>query len=176
MSAGAIDISRMAWAAGGDTIRVGLIGCGGRGTGAAQDALDADPGARLVAMSDVFADKVTASLDQIRSRHGERAAVDADHRFAGLDGYKRVIESSDVVLIACASRFHPRYLREAIDAGKHVFVEKPHGIDPVGARATQEAADLARSKGLSVLSGLHNRFDLGVREIMKRIHGARSER
>jgi myo-inositol 2-dehydrogenase / D-chiro-inositol 1-dehydrogenase len=151
-------------------IRVGLVGCGGRGTGAAQDALDADPGVKLVAVADVFADKVRKSLEEIKAKHGERAAVDAGRQFVGFDGYRRVIESSDVVLIACASRFHPRYLKEAVEAGKHVFVEKPHGIDPVGVRTTQEAADLAKTRGLSVLSGLHNRFDLGVREIIRRIH------
>jgi predicted dehydrogenase len=170
VAAGAIDISRMAFPAGSDVIRVGLIGCGGRGTGAAQDALDADPGVKLVAVADVFADKVRKSLEETKAKHGERAAVDAGRQFVGFDGYRRVIESSDVVLIACASRFHPRYLKEAVEAGKHVFVEKPHGIDPLGVRTTQEAADLARSKGLSVLSGLHNRFDLGVREIIRRIH------
>lgn len=165
-----LDLSRSAFAAGSDRIRVGLIGCGIRGTGAAIDALDADPGVHLVAMADVFADRLEASRQKIKARAPERVQVDTDHAFTGLDGYRHVIAASDVVLIACASRFHPQYLRAAVDAGKHVFVEKPHGIDPVGVRATQEAADLARSKGLSVVSGLHNRFDLGVRETIQRIH------
>jgi myo-inositol 2-dehydrogenase/D-chiro-inositol 1-dehydrogenase len=158
------------FAAGSDRIRVGLIGCGQRGTAAAIDALDADPGVHVVAMADVFADRLAASLQKIRTRAPERVLVDADHSFTGLEGYRHVIESSDVVLIACASRFHPKYLRAAVEAGKHVFVEKPHGIDPVGVRATQEACDLARTKGLSVVSGLHNRFDAGVRETIQRIH------
>jgi len=170
-AAGTADVARMAFAGGSDVLRIGLIGCGGRGTGATRDALEADPGAKLVAMADVFEDKVRNSLEEIRARFGERAAVDRSRQFVGFDGYRRVIEASDVVLIACASRFHPRYLKEAVEAGKHVFVEKPHGIDPVGVRLTQEAADLAKAKGLSVLSGLHNRFDLGVREIIRRIHG-----
>lgn len=157
-------------AAGSDRIKVGLIGCGNRGTAAAIDALDADPGAHLVAMADVFGDRLAASLEKINAHCPERANVDADHRFVGFDAYRHVIESSDVVLIACASRFHPKYLRAAVDAGRHVFVEKPHGIDPVGIRATQEAADLARTKGLCVVSGLHNRFDQGVRETVQRIH------
>lgn len=165
-----LEIGRSAWAAGGDTIKIGLIGCGGRGTGAAIDALDADPGTRLVAMADLFADKVEASLAKIREKHGERAQVDADHRLTGFEAYRQVIDASDVVLIACASKFHPYYLRAAVDAGKHVFVEKPHGIDPAGIRATQEACDLAKTKNLCVLSGLHNRYDPGVRETMQRIH------
>ncbi|MBI5693001.1 MAG: Gfo/Idh/MocA family oxidoreductase [Verrucomicrobia bacterium] len=165
-----VALPRSVFAAGSDRIRVGLIGCGNRGTAAAIDALDADPGVHLVAMADLFADRLAASLTKIKARAPERVLVDADHSFTGFDGWRHVMAASDVVLIACASRFHPRYLRAAVDAGKHVFVEKPHGIDPAGIRATQEAADLARTKGLSVVSGLHNRFDQGVRETVQRIH------
>ena len=170
LAAASSDLCLGAWAAGSDMIRGGLSGCGQRGTGAAINALDADPGARLVAIADLFGDKLQTSLAKIKTKHPDRGAVDADHCFVGFDGYKHVIESSDVVLIACASKFHPRYLKEAIDAGRHVFVEKPHGIDPVGVQVTQNACDLARSKGLCVVSGLHNRFDLGVRETIRRIH------
>jgi predicted dehydrogenase len=166
----ALEFSPSLWAGAGDAIKVGMIGCGGRCTDAAMDALDADPGVRIVAMADLFADRLAASLEKIKAHSPDRVAVDQDHRFVGFDGYRNVIESSDVVLIACASKYHPRYLRAAVDAGKHVFVEKPHGIDPVGVRATQEACDLAKTKGLCVLSGLHNRYDPGVRETMKRIH------
>ncbi len=167
---GTLDLARSAHAAGGDRIRVGLIGCGQRGTAAAINALDADPGVHLVAMGDLFADRLADSLAKIQQHNPERAQVDRDHQYTGFDGYRGVIESSDVVLIACASRFHPAYLRAGIEAGRHVFVEKPHGIDPVGIRATQEACELARARGLSVVSGLHNRYDLGVRETVQRIH------
>lgn len=166
----ALDLTRHAYAAGSDRLRVGLIGCGNRGTVAAMDALDGDPGVHLVAMADVFADRLATSLSKIKAHCPERTVVDADHQFVGCNAYQQVIAASDVVVIACASRFHPLYLRAAVEAGKHVFVEKPHGIDPAGVRATQEAADLARTKGLSVVSGLHNRFDLGVRETVQRIH------
>jgi predicted dehydrogenase len=166
----ALNLHRGAWAAGSDTIKVGLIGCGNRGPDAAQNALDADPGAQLVAMADLFSDRLESGLERVKKHCPDRTKVDADHKFVGFDGYKHVIESSDVVLIACSSKFHPKCLRAAVDAGKHVFVEKPHGIDPVGVRATQEAADLAKTKGLCVLSGLHNRYDPGVQETMKRIH------
>jgi predicted dehydrogenase len=81
-----------------------------------------------------------------------------------------VIDSCDVVLIACAAKFHPMYLRAAVEAGKHVFVEKPHGIDPVGVRVVQEACALAKKKGLSVMSGLQSRWDPGYRETMQRVH------
>ncbi len=170
LAASALDLDRSAYAGGSDVIRVGLIGCGHRGTGAAIDAMDADPGVRLVAMNDIFADKLQASLKQIKEQHADQTMVDSEHCFVGFDGYRHVIESSDVVLIACASKFHPRYMTAAIQAGKHVFVEKPHGIDPVGIQTTQAACELAKKKRLNVLSGLHNRYDLGVREIIQRIH------
>jgi hypothetical protein len=170
VSLATLDLTHHAYAAGSDRIRIGLIGCGNRGTAAAIDALEADPGVHLVAMADIFADRLAASRDKIKARFPDRVLVDAAHAFSGLEGWKHVIEASDVVLIACSSRFHPKLLRAAVDAGKHVFVEKPHGIDPAGVRATQEAADLAKVKGLSVVSGLHNRFDAGVRETVQRIH------
>lgn len=163
-------IAKNAWAAGNDEIKIGLIGCGQRGPDAARNALDADPGVKLVAMADLFSDRLESALEKIKEHCPERTQVDADHRFVGFDGYKHVIESCDVVLIACSSRFHPKYMRAALEAGKHVFVEKPHGIDPVGIRATQDAADFAATKGLCVLSGLHNRYAIGVQETMKRIH------
>ena len=75
-----------------------------------------------------------------------------------------------MVLIACASKFHPMYAEAALRAGKHVFVEKPHGIDPVGVRRMQAAADLAKAKNLSLLSGLQSRFHNGYREAVQRIH------
>lgn len=165
-----LDAGRFAFAAGTDRIRVGLIGCGSRGTAAAIDALDADPGVHVVALADAFADRLAASLARIKAHAPDRVQVGPDLQCVGLDAYRRVIAASDVVLIACASRFHPLYLQAAVDAGKHVFVEKPHGIDPVGVRTTQAACDLARTRGLSVVSGLHNRFDLGVRETVQRIH------
>lgn len=165
-----LDVVRAANVAGSDRIRFGLIGCGQRGTAAAINALQADAGTQLVAIADLFGDRAAASLGRIAALFPERAAVDRDHQFTGFEAYRHVIAASDVVLIACASRFHPSYLRAAVDAGRHVFVEKPHGIDPAGVCASQEAADVAKAKGLSVVSGLHNRFDLGVRETIKRIH------
>ena len=96
--------------------------------------------------------------------------VDDDHCFTGFDGYQKVIDASDAVMIACASKFHPMYAEAAIKAGKHVFVEKPHGIDPVSVRRMAGVCELAKKKGLSVLSGLQSRFDQGWQETVKRIH------
>lgn len=167
---GGAALARGVHAAGSDVIRVGMIGCGGRCSGAAAQALEAGPDIRLVAMADVFEAKVNAAYQNLKKLAPDRVIVDADHRFTGLDGYKKVIEASDVVLIACASKFHPMYAEEAIKAGKHVFVEKPHGIDPVGVRRMQAACDLAKEKGRSIVSGLQSRFDNGWQETMKRIH------
>ena len=162
--------SEAVYAAGSDIIRVGMIGCGGRNTGAAAQALTADPGARLVAMCDIFMDRVKGKRQILKEQKKEQVIVDNDHCFAGFDGYKHVIEASDVVVIANAAKFHPLHAMTAIKAGKHVFVEKPHGIDPAGLKLMQGAADLAKQKGLSLVSGLHSRYHTGYAETVQRIH------
>jgi len=166
---GTLELSRSAYGAGSDTLRVGMIGCGGRNAGAAVQALSADPGTRLVAMCDIFRDRVNAKRDEIKAQKGEQVTVDDAHCFTGFDGYKHVIEASDVVLIANAAKFHPLHAISAIRAGKHVFVEKPHGIDPLGVKLMQQACDLAKEKKLSIVSGLHSRFHTGYAETVKRI-------
>lgn len=165
-----LSIARGAHAAGGDVIKIGMVGCGGRCAGAAADAMNADPGVRLVAMSDLFADRVEGRRKALKRQKADQVAVDDDHCFVGLDGYKKVIDSVDVVLIACAAKFHPMYLRAGIEAGKHVFVEKPHGIDPAGIKMLTEATKLAREKNLGILSGLQSRFHPAYRETVQRVH------
>ncbi|MBP8129259.1 MAG: Gfo/Idh/MocA family oxidoreductase [Candidatus Hydrogenedentes bacterium] len=167
--AGAQGIARNAYAAGNDIIRVGMIGCGGRNTGAAAEALSADPGARLVAMCDIFLDRVKARRERLRGQKKDQVIVDDDHCFAGFDGYKHVIEASDVVLVANAAKFHPFHAMAAIQAGKHVFVEKPHGIDPAGIRLMQRAGEVAKEKGLCLVSGLQSRYHAGYAETVQRI-------
>jgi predicted dehydrogenase len=166
---GGLDISRSAHAAGSDVLKIGMIGCGGRNSGAVVEALTADPGTRLVAMCDIFRDRIENKRHDIKQVKGDQVQVDDDHCFAGFDGYKHVIESCDVVLIANAAKFHPFHAMSAIQAGKHVFVEKPHGIDPRGVRLMQQACDLASQKNLSILSGLHSRWHAGYAETVKRI-------
>jgi myo-inositol 2-dehydrogenase/D-chiro-inositol 1-dehydrogenase len=169
-SLGALDLSRTAYAAGSDLIRVGLIGCGGRNTGAAAQALTADKGARLVAMCDLFIDRIRDKREVIRKEKPEQVQVDDDHCFTGFDGYKKVIECSDVVLIANAAKFHPLHLMTAVQAGKHVFVEKPHAIDPAGIKVVKAACELAEEKRLSVMSGLHSRHHPGYIQTIQHIH------
>ena len=166
---GTLGISNSVYAGGSDILRVGMIGCGGRNTGAAAQALTADSGARLVAMCDIFMDRVKEKRRILKEQKGNQVIVDDDHCFAGFDGYKHVIESSDVVVIANAAKFHPLHAMTAIRAGKHVFVEKPHGIDPVGIKLMQRAARRAKRKGLCLVSGLHSRYHAGYAETVKRI-------
>lgn len=163
-------VSRSAHAAGNETIRIGMIGCGSRCTGAASESMRAGPYVKLVAMCDVFHDRLQSSRDRLKQFFPEQVKVDDDHCFVGLDGYKKVIDSVDIVLIACASKFHPMYSEAAIRAGRHVFVEKPHGIDPLGVRRMQAVCELAKQKGLSIVSGLQSRFHAGWQETVKRIH------
>lgn len=163
-------IAKNAYAEASDTIRVGMIGCGGRNTGAAVEALSADPGARLVAMCDIFMDRVKARRERLKQQKPEQVMVDDDHCFAGFDGYKHVIEASDVVLIANAAKFHPFHAMAALQAGKHVFVEKPHGIDPAGIKLMQLAAEVAKEKGLCLVSGLQSRYHAGYAETVQRIY------
>ena len=167
---GSLNLARTAHAAGSDTIKVGMIGCGGRNAGAIVQALTADKGARLVAVCDIFMDRIQEKLTAIRGAKPDQVLVDNNHCFTGFGGYKHVIEASDVVLIANAAKFHPFHLMAAIQAGKHVFVEKPHGIDPAGIKFVRAACELAKQKKLSVQSGLHSRHHSGYAETIQRIH------
>ena len=168
--AGGLNVARTVHAAGSDAIKIGLIGCGGRGSGAAVNAMNAGKDVRLVAMADVFADHFEDSRQRLKKMYPEQVAVDDDHCFVGFDAYKKLIHSGvDVVLIACTSHFHPVMLKAAIDAGKHVFCEKPHGIDVPGVKMSMAAAEEAKKKNLCLVSGLCWRYDLGVREAIKRI-------
>jgi predicted dehydrogenase len=172
---GSLPLVASANVAGSDVIKVGVIGCGGRNTGAAVQALTADPGARLVAMADIFMSRIKGAREAIRGElarigRAEQLAVADDHCFAGFDAYKAVIAASDVVLIANAAKFHPHHMMAAIEAGKHVFCEKPHGIDPAGIAVLRAATELAGQKHLSVVSGLHSRYHDGYAETIQRIH------
>lgn len=169
-TAASLSLARSAHAAGSDVVRIGVVGCGGRGTGAAADAMRADPSVRLVAMGDLFMDRVKNHRDAIKKAFPEQSQVDDDHCFAGMDAFKKVIDSVDVVLIACAAKFHPLYVKAGIEAGKHVFCEKPHGIDPAGIKVLVEACNLAKQKNLGVLSGLQSRFSAPIQETMRRVH------
>jgi predicted dehydrogenase len=121
-------------------------------------------------MCDIFMDRVKAARDNIRKACPNQVEVSDDHCFTGFDAYQKVIELSDMVCIANAAKFHPFHAMAAIQAGRHVFVEKPHGIDPAGVRLMQRACDLAKEKKLCIVSGLQSRYHPGYVETVKRIH------
>ncbi|HUU18597.1 MAG TPA: Gfo/Idh/MocA family oxidoreductase [Sedimentisphaerales bacterium] len=171
-------------AAGSDILKVGLIGCGGRGTGAATQALmGVDKSVRLWAMADLFQDKLDASYNMLsKGAKGRYDRVDFEglagqmdvperRRFVGFDAYQGLIDSGvDMVILATPPHFRPEHFEAAVKAGKHVFMEKPAAVDPVGIRRVISAAKLAEEKGLSVVAGTQRRHQLHYIEILKRIH------
>ena len=160
-------------AAGSDTLRIGLIGCGGRGSGAIAQALRADPNVKLVAMGDAFADRLKKCLDDLRGDEAlaKKVAVKEDHCFVGFDAYKGVIGSGvDVVLLCTPPHFRAAHLQAAVEAGKHIFAEKPVAVDAPGVRSVMESCRKAKKKDLAVVSGLCYRYERGKRETMKRVH------
>lgn len=147
-----------------------LIGCGGRGTGAAGNALDADPRTRLVAMADAFEDRLQSSLRSLKDRYSDRVLVDESTSFVGFDAFQKAIDAGvDVVLLASPPHFRPRHLKAAIDAGKHVFCEKPVAVDAPGYRSVIESTKKADEQRLSIVSGLCWRYHLPTRAIMEQV-------
>ena len=175
LAAPAILTSR-GFAASGDTLRVGLVGCGGRGTGAAGQALKADHNVVLTAVGDIFAEKAQGALRELRADggkngYGDRIKVANENCFAGLDAYQKVIESGvDVVLLCSPPGFRPVHFKAAVDAGKHVFCEKPMATDVAGVRSVMETAKRAKAKNLSVLAGFCWRYEYARREFYQQIH------
>ncbi len=159
------------FAQGSDTFKVGVIGCGGRGTGAAIDCLKADPGVEIVALGDLVPDRVESSLARLTKEFPNRVKVPAGNRFAGFDNYKGVLSVPGVNLILTAAPpgFRPIHVKAAIEAGKHVFMEKPVAVDPVGIRSIIATADLAAQKKLALVAGTQRRHQQRYLEMMKRI-------
>lgn len=171
-AAATLALSRSAHAAGNDLLKVGLIGCGGRGSKAALQAISADDNVKLWAMGDAFADRLESSLNGLQRKEELLPKIDVppERRFTGFDNYKQVIECCDVVLLCTPPQFRPLHLRAAVDAGKHVFAEKPVAVDAPGIRSVLATCADAKSKGLSVVSGLCLRYDRGFAETVQRIH------
>jgi myo-inositol 2-dehydrogenase/D-chiro-inositol 1-dehydrogenase len=169
---GALPVERLAFGAisPGDTIRVALVGCGGRGSGAAEQALSTAGDTKLVAVADVFKDRLESSLKSLRSQHSEKIDVSEDHKFIGFDAYKKAIALADVVILATPPGFRPMQFEEAIRQGKHVFMEKPVAVDGAGIRKVLAAAEEAKKKNLKVGVGLQRRHQLGYLETLKRLH------
>jgi myo-inositol 2-dehydrogenase/D-chiro-inositol 1-dehydrogenase len=172
---GQLGLTSIAHAAGSGVIKIGLVGCGGRGTGAASQALAAGKDIHLVAMGDAFSDRLEQSLHSLNglmhdSGGNARIDVPPERRFVGIDAYKHVIEACDVVLLCTPPHFRPAQLKAAIEAGKHVFAEKPVAVDAPGVRSVIETCRQAEEKRLAVVSGLCWRYDPGMRATFERIH------
>ncbi|HEY6548795.1 MAG TPA: Gfo/Idh/MocA family oxidoreductase, partial [Vicinamibacteria bacterium] len=158
-----------AWAAGSDEIRVGLIGCGGRGRGAVKDALESSAGVRVVALADAFKDRITETQDSLKGL-GERAAVPAERCFTGLDAYQKVIAADvNYIILATPPGFRPEHLKAAVAAGKNVFTEKPVAVDGPGIRSVLATYEEAKKKGLGIGAGTQRRHQVGYLETMKRV-------
>lgn len=154
-------------------LKLGLIGCGARGTGAMAQALKADSNSEVWALGDVFTDAIDKSQKTLATQvEANRMSVSDDRKFVGLDAYQKVIASgADVILIATPGGFKPPILKAAVEAGKHIFCEKPMAVCPAGVRSVMESVRLAKEKKLAIRAGFNMRFEPAYQEAMQRIHG-----
>ncbi|MBB2149304.1 Gfo/Idh/MocA family protein [Pedobacter gandavensis] len=171
--AGGVMMNQFAFAGGhsstDDTIKIALIGCGDRGTGAAFQALSTKQNIKLVAMADAFQDRMDNSYKVLSDKFKDKVDVPVERRFVGFDGYQKAIALADVVLLVTPPGFRPTHFEEAVKQGKHVFMEKPVAVDAPGVRKVLAAAELAKKKKLNVVVGLQRRYQANYRETLKRI-------
>ncbi len=166
-----LPIERFAHAASpGDTLKIALVGCGGRGSGAANQALSTGESVKLVAVADVHKDRMEGSLKNLANQHKHKVEVPDDHKFLGFDAYKNAISTADVVILATPPGFRPMQFEEAVRQGKHVFTEKPVAVDGTGVRRFLAAAEEAKKKNLKVGVGLQRHHHAGHMECIKRLH------
>ncbi len=166
-----LDWQRSAHAAGSDEIRIALIGCGGRGAGAANQALSTEANVRLVAMADAFRDRLDVAYNSLTKLHKDRVSVADDQKFIGLDAYQKAINSDvDMVLLCTPPGFRPAQFEAAVAAGKHIFMEKPVAVDAPGVRRVLAANKLAKKKNLLVAVGHHLRHEQKHIQVVNRIH------
>ena len=161
-------------AAGSDQIRLALIGCGGRGSGAVVNAMDADDGVALTAMADLYEDRLERSRAAIEGKYKERAVVAPENRFIGFDAFKRAIDtlrpnSGDVAMLTGYAGFRPQQLEYAVSKGVNVFMEKSFAADPPGVRRLLKAAEEADARGLKVAAGVMSRHSVNRVELLRRI-------
>ena len=160
-------------AAGDDTIRIALVGCGGRGTGAAVNALSTPGKTRLVAMADVFDYRLNSSLGNLSKKFGDKVDVPEERRFLGMDAFEKAIDllgPNDVVLLTTPPAFRPIHLEYAVAKGVNVFMEKSFAVDGPGIRRVLKAGNEATRKNLKIAGGLMSRHYPPLREAVRRIH------
>lgn len=166
-------LAQKAHALGSGKIKVGLLGCGGRGKGALRQNLKADPGIEVVAMADLFESKVRHARDEFNKneKYKGRIHIDDEHLFWGYDCHEKLAKTdADLILMATAPAFRGRQMLAAVNAGKHIFTEKPVATDPAGCRQVMEASRIAKEKGLAIVCGTQRRHEFSRVELMKRIH------
>ncbi len=167
---GALPISRFAHgASGGGPLKLAMVGCGGRATGAANQALHAMENIKLVAVAELFRDRVDTALASLKAQNGDKVDVSEGAIFLGFEGYKAAIAAADVVILATPCMFRPQMFEEAVKQGKHCFLEKPVALDAPGVRRVLAAAEEAKKKNLKVGVGLQRRHKPGYLEGIKRI-------
>ncbi|MBD3175394.1 MAG: twin-arginine translocation signal domain-containing protein [Armatimonadia bacterium] len=165
---GALGSYSGAWAQGNETLRAGLIGCGGRGTGAAHNFLDSSDDVEVIALADLFEDKAQGTRNNLKEN--KDVEISDDMIFSGFDCYEKILATDiDIILTASTPHFRPREFAAAVAAGKHVFMEKPLAVDPVGARSIMASAELADQKGLSVAVGTQRRHQQSYLECIQRV-------
>lgn len=168
--ASGLSIARSAHAAGPDQIKIALVGCGGRGVGAASNCLDVKDNIKLVAVADAFEDKARNAAATLKKRYADKVDIPSDRVFWGFDAYAKALEAGiDLVLLVTPPGFRPQQYKAAVEAGKHVFMEKPCCVDAPGFRSLQETNKLAEQKGLLVCVGLNSRHSPGRVEAVQRI-------
>ena len=155
-----------------DEIKIAMVGCGGRGSGAANQALSTYPigPVKLIAMADIHPDRLDSSLSNLQKQHAERVDVPKERQFLGFDAYKKAIELADVVILSTPPGFRPMMFEEAVKQGKNVFMEKPVASDAAGVRKVLAAAEEAKKKNLKVGVGLQRHHQAGYIETVKRLH------
>ncbi len=159
------------FAQGKEQLKVGVIGCGGRGTDAMVNCAEAESSVVLWAMADVFRDKLDSSAATLKDRLKDRFQVTADRTFMGFDAYEKLLQTGvDVVILTSPPGFRPAHIKASVAAGKHIFTEKPIAVDGPGVRTVIEAANAAKAKGLAIVAGTQRRHDVAYREAMARIH------
>src|SRR5690606_32000028 len=152
-----------------DSIKVAVVGCGGRGTGAAFNALGTGANIKIVALADVFRDRLDEAYSKLAERHAAKINVPEERKFIGFDAYKQAIPLADVVILATPPGFRPGHFEEAVKQGKHIFMEKPVAVDASGVRRVLAAAQEAERKKLNVVVGLQRHYQASYREGLKRI-------
>jgi len=165
---GSLGIERCAYAAGDDTLKLALVGCGARGSGAADQALHTG-NVKLVAMADTFENRLTSSLQELNKKHPDKVNMEGVQQFVGFDAYKKAMAQADVAILAAPPGFRPLHFEEAVRQGKHAFLEKPLATDAIGVRRVLAANEEAKKKDLKIGTGFQRHHQAGYVEAYQRI-------